>query len=741
LADSARGSLKIVFSGQVQGVGFRPTVKQLASRLGVTGWVRNAGGLAECLLSGDNASVSQLIEALRVRFTILRMDIEETAPFDGNGFQILESGGAPEGASRPALVQPDAPVCDDCLREMRDPANRRYNHPFISCSACGPRYSIMEALPYDRDTTSMRAFPMCPKCAAEYHSPGDRRLHAQTIACPDCGPRLYYLKDGAEQRDPIESAARDILQGGIVAVKGIGGYHLCCLPEDAPVGRLRALKGREQKPFAVMFRTTDDIEAVCEVSPEERALLESFARPIVLLSVKSPAFSDNVARGSLDYGCFLAYTPVHHLLLDATKAGGATALVMTSMNRSGSPILYEEERAIVFAPDEIAGVLSNDRPIVNPLDDSVALVICGAPQILRRARGYAPLPVLIGGSGRVFAAGGDLKAAFCLAERGYATVGPHIGDLEDEECLERFGMIADNLTALLDAHPETAACDMHPRYFSRAYAKGPGLPVAEAQHHHAHIASVMAEHGLARALGVAFDGTGYGTDQTVWGGEFLLCDGAAFTRVGHILPIQMPGGDESMRDAAKIAACYQAACDIAPQYRLWDVLEKALKLGINAAKSSSMGRLFDTASAILGICVENGYEGECAIKLERLAALARRAGIAPTKMGFDISEQDGRIVADWKPVIRALSEGGDVPAMALGFHVAAMDMVERVCVILCAKYQVRDVALSGGVFLNRILTEGCLSRLRAKGFNVYINRQVPPGDGGISLGQAFIISR
>ncbi len=741
MADSARRSLKIVFSGQVQGVGFRPAVKQLATELGVIGWVRNAGGLAECLLSGTASSVSELIEALCARFAILSMDTEEAVPFDGDGFWILESGGAPEGTTHPALVPPDAPVCNDCLREMRDPANRRCRHPFISCSACGPRYSILRALPYDRETTTMRAFPMCAVCEAEYRSPGDRRLHAQTIACPDCGPRLCYLKYGVEQDEPMESAARDILQGGIVAVRGIGGYHLCCLPEDEPVRRLRALKGREQKPFAVMFASMNDIEAVCEVSSQERALLESFARPIVLLKVKTSAFSENVAQGSLEYGCFLAYTPVHHLLFDAVAVDGARALVMTSMNRSGEPIIFQEEKALAFAPGEVAGVLSNDRKIVNPLDDSVARVIDGAPQILRRARGYAPLPHKMEGQRRVFAAGGDLKATCCVAENGYATVGPHIGDLEDADCLERYVMIAENLTALLGAKPQTAACDMHPRYFSRDWAKRRRLPVVEVQHHHAHVASVMAEHGLDRALGVAFDGTGYGTDTTVWGGEFLLCHGSEFERVGHLLPVKMTGGDESMRDAEKTAACYLAACGVTPNYTGWNVLEKALKLDVNTVTSSSMGRLFDAASAILGVCRENRYEGECAIRLENEATLARRVGIAPAKIGFDISKRDGRLIADWKPVVLALSEIGDVPALALGFHESVADMVERVCDILCARYGIRDVALSGGVFLNRILTDSCLLRLRAKGFRVFINRQVPPGDGGISLGQAFIASR
>ena len=726
----------------MQGVGFRPTVVLLAAEYGVTGWVRNAGGLAECHLSGDLAAVDAILQAIQARFSILRMDVREVPPFEAADFRILESGEAPKGEALPALVPPDAPVCDECLREMRDPLNRRYRHPFISCSACGPRYSIIKALPYDRETTSMRTFPMCEACAAEYTALRDRRFHAQTIACPDCGPKLSYLRDGVTQPDPVASAARDILGGGVVAVKGIGGYHLACLPEEEPVNRLRRMKGREQKPFALMFKSLEDIEAVCEVGPEERALLKGFARPIVLLTVKTPAFNENVASGSLEYGCFLPYTPVHHLLLDEVAEGGAAALVMTSANKSGEPILYKEEQIACFAPGALAGILTHDRPIENPLDDSVARVIDGAPQILRRARGYAPLPIPIGGGGgRVFAAGGDLKAACCVLESGYAHIGPHIGDLEDEGCSERYGRVAENLAKLLGAGPEKVACDMHPRYFSAEYARRTGLPVACVQHHHAHIASVMAEHGLPRALGVAFDGTGYGPDGTVWGGEFLLCEGAEFRRVGHLLPVKMAGGDESMRDGAKTAACFQAASGVMPDYPGWGVLEKALSLNINTVETSSMGRLFDAASSMLGVCRENRYEGECAILLEREATLAMWAGIAPAPLAFDLTEMDGQIIADWRLVVRALSAGGSVPALALGFHEAVIGLVVSVCETLFERYGVRDVALSGGVFLNRLLTEGCLKRLRALGYGVYFNRQAPPGDGGISLGQAFVASR
>jgi len=722
-------------------VGFRPTVARLATEMGVAGWVRNAGGLAECLFAGAPESLDAMMAEIKARFAILHMDSVEAPPFDGDGFQILESAAAPEGAALPRIVPPDAPVCDDCLRELADPSNRRYRHPFISCAACGPRYSILRALPYDRGATSMSGFPLCERCAEEYTSHEDRRFHAQTVACPDCGPVLSYLKGGAACEDPIGAAVRDILAGGVVAVKGIGGFHLACLPEEAPVARLREIKGREAKPFALMFRDIPDIEAVCRVGDAERALLTSFARPIVLLPIRVHAFSENVTGGSLEYGCFLPYTPVHRLLLDGVREAGAKALVMTSLNVSGEPIIYEDGRLNDFARDRIAGILTHDRPIINPSDDSVARVIDQKPQILRRARGYAPLPLFIGGTGRTIAAGGDLKAAPCVFSEGYAYMGPHVGDLEDADCMARYGMVADNLLSLLDVKPDVAAADMHPRYFSRAWAEGLRLPLMRVQHHHAHVASVMAEHSLSRALGVAFDGTGYGPDGTVWGGEFLLCDGAGYARVGRLLPVLMAGGDESMRDAGKIAACYQAMSGVAPDYDGWGVLEKALRLKINTARSSSMGRLFDAASAILGICRENRYEGECAARLEQAAVLARRRGVRPAEMAFDIAERECLIEADWRPVVRALSAGCDSGALALGFHEAVADMVEKIVIALCERHQVSDVALSGGVFLNRVLTESCLARLRARGVSAYINHQVPPGDGGIGLGQAFILSR
>ncbi len=743
MAEQARTYRQVTFSGAVQGVGFRPTVARLAREMGITGWVKNAGGCAECAICGTEDAVSALTNEIQARFSILQMIVKPMAPFLRQGFEIMHSASAPADVL-PAIVPPDAPVCDDCLRELYDPANRRYQHPFISCAACGPRYSIIQALPYDRESVTMSIFPMCEKCAGEYGDPDDRRYHAQTIACPHCGPKLWYETDaGAYDNSPIARAAKDILGGGIVAIKGIGGYHLCCLPAEAPVELLRALKGREGKPFALMFHTIDDIEAVCHVSDAERQLLQSFARPIVLLSVKNPVFSHNVAQGSLDYGCFLPYTPVHHLLLDAVSKHGVHALVMTSANVSGSPLLCGDAQMLAFAGKRLRGVLAHNRDIANPLDDSVARIIDNLPQILRRARGYAPLPIPMASTGRqVFAAGGDMKAAFCLLKSDCAYIGPHIGDLEDMGCNERYGQLHDNLSRLLDHKPDRAACDMHPRYFSTDYAKSLPLPVHAIQHHHAHIGSVMAEHGLNRVLGVAFDGTGYGTDGTIWGGEFLLCKGAEFQRLGHLLPAAIVGGDESMKDGQKTAACFAWASGLIPEdYPDWPILKRVLELNINTITTSSMGRLFDAASSLLQICHKNGYEGECAILLEQAAELARRAGVPPSPMAFDITEEDGRILADWQPVIRALKAGGDMPSLALGFHLAVADMVERICTVLCRRHDVYDVALSGGVFLNRLLHTWCVEKLQARGIRGYVNRQVPPGDGGISLGQAFIASR
>ena len=840
MAFSAREFRSVTFSGLVQGVGFRPTVANLANDLGVSGWVRNAGGAAECALAGSGDALNALIGEIQARFAILDMRVSPIPPFSAEGFSIAESGEV--GAGALALIPPDAPTCESCLAELRDPKNRRYMHPFISCAACGPRYTILKRLPYDRDATAMDAFPMCASCAPEYKSPRDRRFHAQTIACHACGPRLEYRPGGeapggaapgtpAKGPCPLEShtendyfpcpaashgilkgeapggaapgtpakgklspwnsmlgtgttvppakeshagneyvpypaaphgilkgealeqereggalavsfAARDILAGGIVAIKGIGGFHLACLPEQAPVERLRAIKGREGKPFAVMFGALLDIEQVCDVSDAARALLTGFARPIVLLNAKGKAFSENVTRGSLDIGCFLPYAPVHHLLFDALSESGVRALVMTSANVSGEPIIFDSEGLSRFQPGDLAGILDHDRAILNPVDDSVARVIDGGAQILRRARGYAPLPIrLEGARGEAFCAGGDLKAAFSYVKSGYAYVGPHVGDLGDAGCLCRYALLSENMKLLLNAHPEIAARDLHPRYLSAAHAGELGLPTKEVQHHHAHIASAMAEHGLTRAIGVAFDGTGFGADGAIWGGEFLLCEGGAFRRTGHLLPLAVVGGDRIARDANRLSAFYLDASGIDPARADWAVLKKARDLRVNCATETSMGRLFDAASAILGICGENEYEGECAILLEREAALARRAGIAPAGLAFDLAQSGDSFVADFRSVVRALARGGDVPALALGFHAAVADLVARACERMRAASGLSDVALSGGVFQNRLLTELCLAALRAHGFRVFINRQVPPGDGGISLGQAYIVAR
>ena len=398
---------------------------------------------------------------------------------------------------------------------------------------------------------------------------------------------------------------------------------------------------------------------------------------------------------------------------------------------------------LAFAKGKLSGILAHNREISNPLDDSVARVLDGQPQILRRARGYAPLPIPLAAQDRqVFAAGGDLKAAFCLLKSDCAYISPHIGDLEDGNCNERYGQLHASLSSMLDHKPSKSACDLHPCYFSTEYTKGLHMPVHTIQHHHAHIGSVMAEHGLNKVLGVAFDGTGYGPDSTIWGGEFLLCEGAEFQRLGHLLPADILGGDESMKDGQKTSACFQFASGLAPDgYMEWPIVKRALELSINTVKTSSMGRLFDSASSLLGICHQNGYEGECAIQLEQSAELARRAGAAPSPMAFDIIEEDGCILADWRPVIRVLKAGEDVPALALGFHLAVANMVEQICILLCHSQNVYDVALSGGVFLNHLLLCWCTEKLQAQGIRVYINRQVPPGDGGISLGQAFIASR
>lgn len=745
-------TVHITVFGIVQGVGYRPFVAGLAEEAGISGFVRNCGGIVEISASGDRQNLQKFTERLHRESPdgafVLRVEVKETEEAEFDGFHIAESGEKPASSAEPPLIPPDLPMCDECARELEDPTNRRYRYPFISCASCGPRYSILTGLPYDRPQTTMREFPMCSECEQEYGR--GRRRHAQTISCHDCGPQLLYCgADGkkCEKEEALHLASQLLKNGAVLALKGVGGYQFVCSPFlPGAVGRLRLLKGRERKPFAVMFPSVDSVRECCEVSPEEEKLLRSAARPIVLLRKTAEPFCPSVSGESRFIGAFLPYTGLHRIL---TNECGP--LIATSANLTTEPILVRDEDVFAMKSPYLDGVLYNTREILNPLDDSVSRVFRGEPQVIRRSRGYVPLPIILDKPAKraVFAAGGDLKSSFCLLSGNRAYLSQYFGDLESFGVQKNYREGVARMEQIFGITPAVVACDLHPRYFSSQLAKSEaerlrlGKPVF-VQHHHAHTASVMAEHHLESCIGVVFDGTGYGTDGTVWGGEFLLCRGAAFERAGCLSSITLCGGDEAAKNAAQTADCCRVATgETQGGSPAFPLVSAAIAGGVNTFSSSSMGRLFDAAAAIFGIRTRNGYEGECPIALENAAASALAKGKTAYPFRFRITRgASGCIMADQtdlaRQMIRASESGTDGESAALGFHLAVAEMTENICLQIRKKTGENRVALSGGVFANLLLSNECFNRLQKDGFEVYTNQIVPSNDGGISLGQAWI---
>ena len=739
---------RIVVRGIVQGVGFRPFVCREAAKYGIRGVVRNVAGEVEIMAAGSRAA--EFAEGIRrdrpPNSVINSVEMTPAAPFAADGFSVAESG---TGRAEPRFFPPDLALCGNCRAEIFDPENRRARHFFNSCTACGPRFSVLASFPYDRANTAMRDFPMCPDCLAEYGSPENPRFRDENACCPKCGPKLFYRRGDITYAggEAFERALED-LPGGI-AVKGVGGYHLACSPYDAEaVRRLRLLKAREKKPFALMFKDIQAVSEVCEVAPEEKKMLLSPARPIVLLKMRQDPFAREVLAGADGRcGCFLPYTALQELIM-----AGTPCLVMTSANLSSAPIISGE--AEIFG---LTGrVLYHDREIIRSVEDSV-MQYAGGPRFIRRARGFAPLPISVDNprGAELLAAGGDLKAAFGLLRGPAFILSQYIGDLEDARTFERYEQAAADFESLFAARPEAVVCDAHPRYFSSALAgrlaAARGLPLTAVFHHHAHVASVMAEHGLSRVLGAAFDGSGYGEDGSVWGGEFLLCEEERCRRVGHLACAEIQGADSAARDAAKTAACLLYANGLpygglpfAHERGVFTfpdktAIEAALANHVNTFLTSSMGRLFDAVAALLGVCRENGYEGECAVRLQYAAEKEAKAGVKPAPMSFEPQAADGVCVFGCRDILSKCLEAK--PGAALGFHAAVSEMVRRMCILARDKEHVRDVALSGGVFQNALLLEMTAERLKAAGFSVYANEAVPPNDGGLALGQAYIGAR
>ncbi len=708
---------KYIITGLAQGIGFRPDVKRAAEKHGVRGYVKNLGGVVEIAAEGDR--VSEFISEVKsLPQAVITSCAEEDIPrADFTEFTIAPSG--EENKTLP-LLTPDIATCQGCIDEFYDSRNRRFKHPFISCVRCGPRYSIQQSLPYDRESITMTDFEMCGECEKEYRDINDIRCHAQTIACNSCGPVLSYTVGG----DPLDGAVNTLRSGGIVAVKDIGGYHFACRADNENAAkRLREIKQRTAKPFAVMFHSLDEISEYAEVNEIEKRTLLSAARPIVLLRKKKD-LALSVCGGSDYIGAFLPCNPVQDYL---TKMCGA--LVMTSANVSGEPIITENGD-IIRLRENVGGfeVLSHNRRILTPLDDSVCRVICGRVQMIRRARGYVPLPITIdaGSDKSVLALGGDLKATFCCAKGGAAYMSQYFGDLENDDAYRAWKSNIPRLSRLLNFTPDVTVKDAHPMYLSAGEAEGETL-----LHHFAHMASVMAEHRLnGTAVGFVFDGTGYGGDGNVWGGEVIRYDGG-FTRIASLEYTALTGGDESARDARTTLDCYLISAGLDPVSENGAVIKAAVENNINTVKSSSMGRLFDAVSAMLGIRAYNSYEGECAIMLESAA----RKAIEPYPLTLPMV--DGR----WQTsslicgIHGAVKSGADIGSLALGFHHAVANAVMD----FAANQNEKNIILSGGVFANGIFTELCVNGLAERGFNVYINEQVPTNDGGIALGQAWYV--
>lgn len=803
-------------TGIVQGVGMRPFVYREAMAHGICGWVLNAGdGVhieAHARAEAVDGFVAALSEHAPAAARVERVDIADLKPSgwsaaDEQGFRIVASQ---DQTAHTTLVSPDIATCDDCLRELFDPADRRYHYPFINCTNCGPRFTIIRSLPYDRAATSMNCFPMCPECAAEYADPLDRRFHAQPDACFDCGPHITW-REASVGGEPGEAAALPavgttreasdaiiercielLAGGGIVAIKGLGGFHLACdASNEQAVAELRRRKRRSNKPLAVMVRDLADVERLCHVNDVERGLLAGSIRPIVLLrrravceSGGSPdalALAPSVAHDLPELGVMLPYTPLQHLLLAAAEARGVHALVMTSGNLSEEPIETDDDLAWerLVAAGIADALLGNDRAILSRYDDSVVRVVNGAIMPVRRARGYAPqplpLPALDGAPSCVLACGPQQKATIALTREGTngeATcfVSQHIGDVENGGTFDAWNAARTRLEDLFDLAPAALACDLHPSYLSdqwaREQARKCNLPLVEVQHHHAHIASVMAEAIAAgqlttdtRVLGIAFDGTGAGTDGTIWGGEFLVASLDGFERTAHLLTWALPGGAASVRDARRNAFALLSELGLLEHpgaAQLLDSLDEQtrsvtatmIERGINSPRTSSMGRLFDAAAAILGICDKATYEGEPAIELEAAAWRAFSSESAcPTgnMVSFSVTESsrpDDCHVLNSRPLFEALLEGirTGVPAgeLALDFHVTIARSSARIAREICAREGLDTVALSGGVFMNRLLLQLLTRELKSMGLTVLIPRSVPVNDGCIAYGQAVI---
>ncbi len=776
---------RILVQGIVQGVGFRPFIYGQALRWHLVGFVLNDSQGVTIEVEGTPEALDGFQHALNEQVPPLaRIDslaIAAIPPCHESDFTITHSQ---QGAERHALISSDSATCDDCLRELFDRADRRYRYPFINCTNCGPRFTIVQDVPYDREKTTMRDFPMCTACQAEYSDPLNRRFHAQPNACPICGPQVYLFAFPAASQphtgvmnvaptadvDPISVAAQSLAAGAILAIKGLGGYHLACdALNDEAVQRLRQRKQREAKPFALMVPDLEAAQQLCHISEAEATLLQSRRRPIVLLAQRPDCpIAADVAPNSATLGIMLPYTPLHHLLLRAFAAitpDRPAALVLTSGNISDEPIAYHDDDAKQRLHTIADGMLSHNRDIHMRCDDSVIRIAANGEQLFRRSRGYAPEPITLAQDlpTPILACGGHLKNTFCLGKGRHAFVSHHIGDLENLETLTSFRAGITHFQRLFDIYPQAIAYDLHPEYLATKYALDSDITQRIAvQHHHAHIASVMAEHGLSGpVIGVAADGTGYGTDGAVWGCEIMTADLTGFERLAHLAYMPLPGGEQAVRQPWRMAAAYLAhsygtlflQLDIPFMRQLnrtkWHTLSQMIAKGINSPSTSSLGRLFDAVAALLTLRSDVLYEGQAAIELEMLAQTheAQRTEDPSSIYPFTIKAQtadapDAPAQLDVTSMIRAIVHdiqfGVPSRQIARRFHDTVAELLVTACLAARKQTGLNTIALSGGVFQNKLLLERLMERLQTQEFQVYINRRVPPNDGGLSLGQLAI---
>ena len=777
---------KIRVYGIVQGVGFRPTVSRHAVKNDIHGNVCNKGPYVEIFAQGTKAQVDGFLEDLEKRppkrAAILKINVEHldnNPEFDG--FEIIES----EKTKGEIFVSPDIAICDECKEELYDPNNRRYLHPFINCTCCGPRLTILDALPYDRERTSMKEFPMCPECAEEYNNPESRRFDAQPVCCNDCGPEVYLIGRDERGREAITYTRKVIASGGIAAIKGIGGFHLCCdATNETAVARLRELKRRPMKPFAIMARNMSAVRKECQVTEVQEEVLDGHQKPILLLERLDKADSQicpSVAPGNPKIGVMLPYAPVQLLIFDYDDGiQMPDYLVMTSGNISGAPICRDDNDAIAELSHLCDCMLSHNRKIRIRADDSVIDYYKDEPYMIRRSRGYAPLPVMVSApwKGQVLAVGGELKNSFCIGVDGRFYLSPYVGDLEDLRTVNALRETIGRLETLLEVEPPVVVSDMHPRYNSTMIAEESGLPVIKVQHHYAHILSCMAENDCQEpVIGVSFDGTGYGMDGTIWGGEILLADYKAFQRFGCITPFLQIGGDASSREGWRVAVSMlygqmkdrAAAMTMIEKLNLCSVQDAKVQMAmadrkINAVMSTSAGRLFDGVSAILGIRKASTFEGEASMALEFTAeayekkhqnavdlqhAMDEMRKQFPLAACIDNKESESteinkpeqvKAVLNTGALVKTIAEarlaGADTEKLAYFFHWILAEEI----IVACQKARKESgrgtAALSGGVFQNQLLLKMVDEGLQKEGFKVLRHRLVPPNDGGIALGQA-----